>query len=352
MIRYISSCSDGKITADKLKFKASDIAPQLGCGERRPMAVFVNLLRNSHSGFGYAVLSFGKEYQTYSKGYASFITGLDTVLYTFLKRSYSAFGSSATYTTSSSQFPLLFAIEKHYSNSTSTVITIEIQNIRRFFVSAESSEYTTAVTSFENLLKDCLHDGEKAAFVTNGTYAVITDRISGTEQIFKEMKSNAVGSLFGSDHKIVFSCYTSNNKNISLSEAVKLSLRNESSGYVIDGSITPNPLYEKLCMIRERMRLSPQLNWSIESISNELGISKSYLQKYYRNNFGASLIDSLIHIRMDMAKKLLRETDLTVTAIAEKCGYSSYIHFTKQFRKTESVTPTSYRISSRTDIDS
>ncbi|MGB4092016.1 MAG: AraC family transcriptional regulator, partial [Ruminococcus flavefaciens] len=47
----------------------------------------------------------------------------------------------------------------------------------------------------------------------------------------------------------------------------------------------------------------------------------------------------------------LRETNLTVTAIAEKCGYSSYIHFTKQFRKAENTTPTNYRMKNRADVD-
>ena len=120
---------------------------------------------------------------------------------------------------------------------------------------------------------------------------------------------------------------------------------------MIDGNVTPNPLYEKVCIIRERMRLAPQLDWNIGSISNELGISKSYLQKYYRSNFGVSIIDSLINMRIDMAKKLLRETDMTVTAIAGKCGYSSYIHFAKQFRKTVGYTPTGYRQQHRSEIE-
>lgn len=350
MVRYISCLSSGNVSAERTRFRASDIHPDLKRSDRKPMAVFVNLLRNSRCVFGYTALSFGKELMTCPKGYSSFISGLDTVLDTFLKRSCSAFGPDAPNTAYSSLFPQLSALEKNYKGKSVTVVTIEIQNLRQLFLKTESSIFLPILSGFEKILKSCLLAGEKAAFVTNGLYAVITDRISGTEQLFKEIRSHNIGDLFGNEHKVVFSCHSNDNGSISLSEAVKLSLINDSKGYVIDGSITPNPLYEKLCAVRERMRLSPQLDWNIESVSSELGISKSYLQKYYRNNFGASMIDSLIHMRIDMAKKLLRNTDMTVTAIAEKCGYSSYIHFTKQFRKTEGITPTDYRTISRNEI--
>ena len=44
-----------------------------------------------------------------------------------------------------------------------------------------------------------------------------------------------------------------------------------------------------------------------------------------------------------MAKKLLSGTPLSVTEIAEKCGYSSYVYFAKQFRKNTGMTPSDYR---------
>ena len=71
--------------------------------------------------------------------------------------------------------------------------------------------------------------------------------------------------------------------------------------------------------------------------------NKSYLQKYYKNHFEISIIENIIRLRLDMAKHLLSETDMSITQIAEKCGYSSYIHFTKQFRKYEGTTPTEFR---------
>lgn len=44
-----------------------------------------------------------------------------------------------------------------------------------------------------------------------------------------------------------------------------------------------------------------------------------------------------------MAKNLLEETGLSITEIAEQCGYSSYLYFTRQFKKVENTTPSAYR---------
>lgn len=101
--------------------------------------------------------------------------------------------------------------------------------------------------------------------------------------------------------------------------------------------------FEKLCIIREKIRNNPQYEWSIDSICKEFHVSKSYLQKSYKSCFGSSIIDELIHFRIDMAKELLEETELSITEIAEQCGYSSYIYFARQFKKVENIIPSAYR---------
>ena len=351
MIRYITSSASGKITVSEQKFRAVDIHPELKKKDRRPMALFVNLLRNGSDEYGYTVLSFGKNCETFAEGYVSFIYELNLILARFASFSYSSYFSGESDSASYSLFPNVNIFERKRRQNADTLITVEIQSIRRLFLEKDRTDLRSAVTEFEEILMKSLESSEKCAIVTNGLYAVLSERPARTRQIYREMRSRDISSLFGKEHRIVISCAEIKSSEYDLSEAVRRSLLNERSGFVIDGSVTPNPLYEKLCMIRERMQIYPQQEWSIESISRELGISKSYLQKYYRANFGMSIIDSLIHIRLEAAKKLLRETDLTVTAIAEKCGYSSYIHFTKQFRKAENTTPTNYRMKYRAEVD-
>ena len=51
--------------------------------------------------------------------------------------------------------------------------------------------------------------------------------------------------------------------------------------------------------------------------------------------------------RISHAKKLLEETDLSATAIGEACGYKDHVLFFKAFKKTEGVTPSTYRKQTR-----
>ena len=47
--------------------------------------------------------------------------------------------------------------------------------------------------------------------------------------------------------------------------------------------------------------------------------------------------------RIQKAKELLEDDRLSVEQIAEMVGYRDYFYFTKVFKKTEGVSPSSYR---------
>ena len=47
--------------------------------------------------------------------------------------------------------------------------------------------------------------------------------------------------------------------------------------------------------------------------------------------------------RIDYAKTLLMQTELSTKEIAEKCGFSNCYHFYHQFKKNTLITPSQYR---------
>ena len=51
----------------------------------------------------------------------------------------------------------------------------------------------------------------------------------------------------------------------------------------------------------------------------------------------------LIGARMELAAKLLKETLLTISEIAERCGYEDIYYFSKSFKKHHSISPGRYR---------
>ena len=72
-------------------------------------------------------------------------------------------------------------------------------------------------------------------------------------------------------------------------------------------------------------------------------MGQSYFQHLYKAMFGVSVTSDIIAARIDRAKYLLSGTDYTVTAVADLCGYSSDVHFMRQFKALCGLTPTEYR---------
>jgi AraC-like DNA-binding protein len=88
---------------------------------------------------------------------------------------------------------------------------------------------------------------------------------------------------------------------------------------------------------------NPELPWNLNDIAAELYLSKSYLQKMYKQYFGKSIIMDMIDFRLEKAKEFLTSSDMTVTDISRECGYSSYNYFVRQFKAAEGISPTEFR---------
>ncbi|WP_213526166.1 helix-turn-helix domain-containing protein [Paenibacillus sp. J31TS4] len=81
----------------------------------------------------------------------------------------------------------------------------------------------------------------------------------------------------------------------------------------------------------------------LEQIADEFGFSPSYLTRYFKNQTGQSLMQHIDSLRMEKAKKLLVETDLTLGEMLQQVGYIDATNFIRKFKKAEGVTPMQYR---------
>lgn len=108
--------------------------------------------------------------------------------------------------------------------------------------------------------------------------------------------------------------------------------------------ISRNSTYrELLYTLRRDIMSKPGNDWNIPDISRDLGISKSHLQRLYREMFSTSVKDDIILSRMNRAMQLLAHTEMRVHEIAEQCGYNNENHFMRQFKKKNGVTALQYR---------
>jgi AraC family transcriptional regulator of arabinose operon len=104
-----------------------------------------------------------------------------------------------------------------------------------------------------------------------------------------------------------------------------------------------SPYHEALQLLRLDLQNAMFHQPSIEKCAKKMGISPSYFQHLYHDFFGISFQKDLIRMRLDLAKHTLINTDLTLHQIAELCGYSTDVHFYRQFRQITGITPAQYR---------
>lgn len=78
-------------------------------------------------------------------------------------------------------------------------------------------------------------------------------------------------------------------------------------------------------------------------MAKQLNISTSYLQHLYKQFFGVSLNQDIIHSRVEHAAHLLHGTGYSIAEVAAMCGYENLEHFSRQFKKVKGCSPSSYR---------
>ena len=82
---------------------------------------------------------------------------------------------------------------------------------------------------------------------------------------------------------------------------------------------------------------------TIEELSNNFFLSKSYLSSLFKKATGSGVVEYLQHIRIERACELLTNTTLSITEISTQVGYTDYRFFNKSFKKITGVTDHEYR---------
>ena len=86
---------------------------------------------------------------------------------------------------------------------------------------------------------------------------------------------------------------------------------------------------------------------SVGSVVRHVPGSRRSLEKRFRKALGRSIHQEIIRHRIDSARRLLRDTTLTISAIAGETGFANAQRFYAAFRGAQGVTPGAYRRSYR-----
>lgn len=93
----------------------------------------------------------------------------------------------------------------------------------------------------------------------------------------------------------------------------------------------------------DAIRFAPEAVWTVEVMGHRVGLSRSQLHRRFGAVAGMSPTAFVIEQRLVRAAQLLRGTNLTLEAIADRLGYRDVFFFSKQFKDKRGVTPGQYR---------
>lgn len=78
-------------------------------------------------------------------------------------------------------------------------------------------------------------------------------------------------------------------------------------------------------------------------ISEEFGISESYLGRYFKKHTRENLQEYITNYRMKLIEHRLKHSDLRIGEIADSLGFSDESHLNKFFKKSTGLSPMAYR---------
>ncbi|MCS7464777.1 helix-turn-helix transcriptional regulator [Paenibacillus doosanensis] len=84
-------------------------------------------------------------------------------------------------------------------------------------------------------------------------------------------------------------------------------------------------------------------NLSLSTVAEALSLTPSYVTRYFKTKNGLPLMQYVSKIRIEKAKELLKDSQLSIKDIVAQVGFVDENNFSRAFRKREGVSPSQYR---------
>lgn len=104
---------------------------------------------------------------------------------------------------------------------------------------------------------------------------------------------------------------------------------------------------ETVIRIQEWLRQHADRQLTMAEVAKHFRLTARTFNRRFKQATGISPNDYLQLQRMNLARELLRTTDLSVQEVAQRCGYNDCSYFGRRFRQQMAMAPLSYRRSVR-----
>jgi len=93
----------------------------------------------------------------------------------------------------------------------------------------------------------------------------------------------------------------------------------------------------------EFIRENYQQRIDLETVAGRTLLSPNYFCEVFKAETGVTFTEYVTKVRMAEAKRLLRDTNLSVSEISRKVGYESIHYFSRLFKEREGLSPSEFR---------
>jgi transcriptional regulator GlxA family with amidase domain len=101
---------------------------------------------------------------------------------------------------------------------------------------------------------------------------------------------------------------------------------------------------EKLIQIINLFDENLDENLRLDEVAKSVGVSRRQMERLFGRHIGKTPKQYLMDLRLQRARALLAETDISVSEAAVACGFEAVSHFSKRFRERFGMSPYAFSI--------
>ena len=106
-------------------------------------------------------------------------------------------------------------------------------------------------------------------------------------------------------------------------------------------------LLRRLLRAKDRMDAASHEEWPVDRLASVSGVSEAHFARSFKEAFGVPPHRYLLTRRIERAKAMLRDTDLSITTIAFETGWESLGTFGRTFKDVTGESPSALRARER-----
>lgn len=225
---------------------------------------------------------------------------------------------------------ILFAGSEQIEDKKTVVASSEFktQIINKISVGDSSG----AKTFLELYTSDLLSAGFSLDIIKNKFFELIVTAKNTTKDIIRNFESDTFDNAF--------SVLSTENDIIRLKDYTQKMLFECCSAISNVNTQKNNPAIQKVC---DYVDAHLQEDISLEQMAEYINVSSFYLSKLFKEEKGITFINFISDKRLEKARQLLEDTELSIKEITAEVGYNDQNYFSRIFKNKYGVSPKEYR---------